>query len=423
MFTIIESSMRFLYNVGIYLFHIVLILAGPFRSKAREMTRGRKGWKKRLTKCTADWKDSIWIHCSSLGEFEQGRNLIESIRAQHPNQKMLLTFFSPSGYNIRKNYPIVDHVLYLPIDTPSNAKFFIEKIRPKLAVFVKYDLWLNHLNACNEASVPVVLVSALMKPNSRFLKSPISGLYRSALRNMRMIFTQNHETAVLLRDFCNAENIIQAGDTRFDRANQLPTAFQPIPEIEAFIRGRTCIVAGSPWPQDEKLLIPLIESMRTHDLCWIVAPHEIHPEAIERHCSSSQGKMIPFSKIKQQTGSEDVLWIDNIGMLSRLYHYADLAYIGGGFGAGIHNTQEAAAYGCPVIFGPAYGRFQEAVDLVAIGGAKSVKNYQELQDAVSGFLNGKSSPTEIRTQILAYMHRQGGATNTIMDHLQQKRLI
>lgn len=426
--------MRRLYNLGIHLYGLAARIAALANSKARLWVQGRRDWRTRLQNALqaqdaldisfsgqrAPW---IWIHCASLGEFEQGRPLIEAIRQQHPQYKILLTFYSPSGYEIRKAYAQAHHVCYLPLDTPSNARDFLAIVRPALAIMVKYDLWLNLLDAAHSAKVPVILISAILRPDSRFLRSRLRVEYRQAFARMAAIFTQDPESVALLSDFCPAARVSMAGDTRFDRAVQLPAQFQPVDGIAEFVDGHLCVVAGSPWPKDEAILLPAMAALEDLDIRWIVAPHEIHPARIDQHIAASQGLMAKYSQRDQIGPATRVLWIDNVGMLSRLYRYADAVYIGGGFGSGIHNTQEPAVYGCPVVFGPKYEKFQEAVDMVAAGGAASVNDASALSTVLRTWLSDTPLRERLRTQNAAYMQAQAGATSRILSRLVGEGLL
>lgn len=409
--------MKLLYNLGIRAYGLAIRLAAPFHKKARLWVEGRRDWERRLARALGDREGWIWMHCSSLGEFEQGRPLIEAIKERHPHQRILLSFFSPSGFELRKHYPLADHVCYLPLDTPRNADLVMALVKPRLLIHVKYDLWLNLISAAHARNVPQVLVSALLRPQSRFLTSWMRGEYRQAFAAMTWTFTQDQQTRDLLHLFAKNERITVAGDTRFDRVAQLPGKFEPIPEVERFIAGRECIVAGSPWPPDEAILLPVVARLRDPGRCWIIAPHEIHAAHIDRHIAASGGRMVKYSRLDHATPDADVLWIDNIGMLSRLYHYASLVYVGGGFGVGIHNTQEPAVYGRPVIFGPKYEKFQEAVDMVASGGARSVATAPELEAAMLHWLGDAARLAADGQANQAYMQSKTGATAAIIHKL------
>lgn len=422
--------MRALYTLGIHLYGLVLRIVALGHGKARLWVQGRRAWRARLSEAMAkqaaqDGRHGpwIWVHCASLGEFEQGRPLIEALRAQHPHYRILLTFYSPSGYEIRKGYAQAHHVCYLPLDTPANARDFMALVRPHLAVFVKYDLWLNLLDAAFARQVPVVLVSAILRPESRFLRSRLRGAYRDAFARMAGIFTQDAESVALLRAFCPTAQVFQAGDTRFDRAVQLPGQFQPVEGIAEFVGGHRCVVAGSPWPKDEAILLPALTDLADLDLRVIIAPHEIHPARIDQHIAASQGRMGKYSDRAHLGPEVRILWIDNVGMLSRLYYYADAVYIGGGFGSGIHNTQEPAVYGCPVVFGPRYEKFQEAVDMVAAGGAVSVQTAEALAATLRTWLTDDALRTRLRAQNVAYMQAQAGATTRILTQWAAQGLV
>ncbi len=406
--------MTFFYNLGILLYGWAIRLASPFNRKAKLWVDGRKGWEKKLARALGDRKDWIWMHCSSLGEFEQGRPLIEAIKQQYPQQKILLSFFSPSGYEIRKNFAHVDHVCYLPLDTRRNARTFFDIVQPKLVIYVKYDLWLNFIAEAEVRKIHQILVSAILRKDSKFLKSGLRKQYQRAFHAFSWIFTQDQDTHRLLTELVQIDRISVAGDTRFDRVAELPAKYEAVLGVEAFIAGRRCIVAGSPWPKDEAILLPVINKMRRPDLCWILAPHEIHPQQIDHHIDHSGGKMIKYSQISGASPAADVLWIDNVGMLSRLYHDAALVYIGGGFGLGIHNTQEAAVYGNPIIFGPNYQKFQEAVDMIAAGGAISVTTADELEKAILHWLEDASLMLQTRNANQEYIQSKTGATAAIM---------
>lgn len=409
--------MNLLYNIGIHAYGLAIKVAALLNPKARLWVEGRRNWEERLADALGEQEDWLWVHCSSLGEFEQGRPLIEEIKAQHPQQRILLTFFSPSGYEIRKNYPVVDHVCYLPLDTRRNATVFLDIVQPSMILHVKYDLWLNLIAEAHRRQIHQVLVSVIVRPNSKFIKSYLRGQYRKAFQAFTWIFTQDQQSLKLLTKFAEMERITMAGDTRFDRVAQLPSKFEAVPGIKEWIKGRRCIVAGSPWPKDEAILLPVIERMRTADLCWIIAPHEIHPSHIDHRIQNGDGHMVKYSAIGKSIAKSDVLWIDNVGMLSRLYHYSALVYVGGGFGVGVHNTQEPAVYGNPVIFGPNYEKFLEAVDMVAAGGAKSVSTADELEQAIRHWLDDPSMMLQTRAANLHYMQSKTGATAAILKKL------
>lgn len=411
--------MRPLYTLGLRMYGLAISLAAPFKPKARNWVQGRKNWREELAAAVQGRSGWTWFHCASLGEFEQGRPLIEAIRAAEPDAAILLTFFSPSGYEIRKNYALADHVCYLPLDTPANARDFLEIVQPQRAFFIKYDLWLNLLEGLRERKTPHYLVSALLRADSRFLRSRLRSQYREALGQFTWIFAQDQETLDLLADFTGRQNAILTGDSRFDRAAQLPGNFEEVPGIADFIAGRRCIVVGSSYEVEEKMLLQAREALAKWDLAWIVAPHEIDKARIGAQVAAGGGRMARYSELERSAGGADWLWIDNVGMLSRLYRYAAVAYVGGGFGKTVHNTQEPAAYGNPVIFGPHYQHFREAVDMVGLGSAFSIQSAEELIQVFENLLSDEEALNELRERNRAYMERMSGATRLIMEKLKE----
>lgn len=413
--------MRLLYTIGVSLYGFAIRIAALFHGKARLWVQGRKNWRTQLQQgisaaAEGEW---IWFHCASLGEFEQGRNLMEAIRQDHPQYRILLTFFSPSGYEIRKEYAQADFVTYMPLDTRSNAKAFLDLARPKMALFIKYELWVNHLLEMEKRGIPTFLVSAFVTRNSGFFRPPMAQLYRKVLHSFRWIFCQDGDSETLIHHFTGKDNLSISGDTRFDRALSLLDAPRELPQIAAFKGDAFCLIAGSPWPKDEEILLQAWQSLRSLPVKMIIAPHEIHPQQIQQTISQHPEEMIAFSQIDQLKSSHKVLWIDNIGMLSALYRYADLVYIGGGFGKSIHNTQEPAAFGNPVAFGPKYTMFREAVALKELNCAFPVHNADELLSFFQRFYQNPALLAETRSHTSAYMKGQGGATQLVLQKLTQ----
>ncbi|MFN8396869.1 MAG: glycosyltransferase N-terminal domain-containing protein [Bacteroidia bacterium] len=409
--------LRLIYHLGILVYRWAIGVSSIFNPKARLWISGRWGWEDKLREGIGTGGDWIWIHCASLGEFEQGRPVIEALKREHPQFRILLTFFSPSGYEVRKGYPHADFISYLPLDRVGNARAFLDIVKPRMAILVKYDLWLNFLFETHRRKIPLVLVSALVRPNSKFLKSFLKDEYRRAFRCFSWIFTQDSETKQLLEHFSGNPRISVAGDTRFDRVAELLHQPRPLPAIEEWVRGRKVIVAGSVWPEDERVLLPVIERLRRENLCWIVAPHEIHPAHIDSIIARDQARMAKYSRLPEVAAVSDVLWIDNVGMLSRIYQYSEMVYIGGGFGVGIHNTQEPAVYGNPVIFGPNHENFQEAVDMVKSGGAVSILTLEELERALLAWLDNPGLLSHVREENKQYMQSRTGATDAILTKL------
>lgn len=413
--------MRLLYDLGILVYGALLRLIAPFHAKAKLWVSGRKGLFQQLEQSVDSSQKHIWFHFASLGEFEQGRSVMEQIKQQYPQEKIIVTFFSPSGYEIRKNTALADYVCYLPEDTAGNARRFLDIINPKLAIFTKYEYWYHYFTELERRKIRLLMISAIFREDQLFFKR-YGGFYRGILKKVSFFFTQNMESVHMLKwiGICNAG---LAGDTRFDRVVTLPLNHKPIAEVEAFVAGKQTLVAGSTWPADEELLQALMAQQPDWKL--IIAPHEIHEGHIQQLL-----KLFPqalrfslFAKYSQQEVVQaQVLLIDNIGMLSSLYYYGQIAYIGGGFGAGIHNTLEAATYGVPVIFGLKYEKFKEAVDLLELGGAWAIGDAEELK-AVFQALQQPEKRTHAAQAAKNYVSTRAGATQIIMKYLITERLI
>jgi 3-deoxy-D-manno-octulosonic-acid transferase len=407
--------MKIIYNLGIILFFVGLVLASIFSKKARLFLTGRKNLFKSIQDRINPNENLIWFHCASLGEFEQGRPVIESIKEKKSDQKILLTFFSPSGYEIRKNYEKADYIFYLPIDTKRNAEKFISLVNPKMAVFVKYEFWYHYLKVLSGEKIPVYLISSNFRANQIFFKW-YGGFFRRILRFFSYLFVQNQFSKELLSAI-QIEQVTVAGDTRFDRVNTIAEQRRKLPEIESFKNNKFTTVAGSTWKEDEEMLIRLINESG-NDTKWIVVPHEIHENHITWIVRSFKKPVIRYSEmIKRDNDVATVLIIDNIGMLSSLYYYGNLAFVGGGFGKGIHNILEAATYGIPVLFGSNYKAFQEAIDLVKLGGAFSVKSYEELMNIYQQLTNNPEHLKNTGNIARNYVESNLGATETIVKKL------
>jgi 3-deoxy-D-manno-octulosonic-acid transferase len=363
----------------------------------------------------------IWFHCSSLGEFEQGRPLIEKLKSQNPNLKFLLTFFSPSGYEIRKDYKGVDWVFYLPLDSKRNANSFFNIVDPTLAVFVKYDYWYYYLTGCKKRNIPLLLVSGIFRNDQPFFKW-YGNLHRGMLNCFTHFFVQDKESLQLLHSI-NIKNATVAGDTRFDRVSEIAENFTPIEELEKFCGSSQVLVAGSTWPDDEKMTKDATTNIP--DLKIIIAPHEIHKEHIDQLRSIFPNAML-HSQLKAHN-SEPItlnhLIIDNIGMLSKLYHYATITYVGGGFNKGIHNTLEAAVYGKPVLFGPNYKKFKEAIGLIETGGGICISSSNELSAILQKFISNKIELELSSKKSFEFVKQNKGATEKILHYIKANRLL
>jgi len=363
----------------------------------------------------------IWFHCSSLGEFEQGRPVIEKLKSQNPGFKFLLTFFSPSGYEIRKDYKGVDWVFYLPLDSKKNAKTFFDIVNLALAVFVKYDYWYYYLNECKKRKIPLLLISGIFRKEQPFFKW-YGNLHRSMLNCFTHFFVQDKESLQLLQSI-NIKNATVAGDTRFDRVSEIAENFTPIEAIEKFCSGLPVLVAGSTWSEDEKLIKDATANFP--NLKIIIAPHEIHKEHIDQLKSFFPDAVL-YSQLRVQSPEaiiSDHLIIDNIGMLSKLYHYSTIAYVGGGFNKGIHNTIEAAVYGNPVLFGPNYKKFKEAIGLIENGGGICITSSNELSTILQKFISDKTALELSGKNSFDFVKQNKGATEKILHYIEANRLL
>ncbi|GAB3730399.1 glycosyltransferase N-terminal domain-containing protein [Spirosoma lituiforme] len=398
------------YNTGIVAYQTLLRLVAPFIPKARLWVDGRHDWAQKLEQQLAgNTRPIIWFHAASLGEFEQGRPVMEAFRTQYPDYAILLTFFSPSGYEVRKDYDGADYILYLPADTPTNARLFVKLVKPRIALFIKYEFWYNYLRALKADQIPVVSFSAIFRPDQLFFK-PWGRFYRDMLRYFDHILVQNQASVSLLTSV-DISNVTLAGDTRFDRVAQVVTARKVIPVAEAFKSNSPLLVVGSAWPEDMAVLIPFLNAF-SKPLKVIIAPHEIHSDEIDRWRNQLTKRSIRFSEVsKLDESAADILIIDNIGMLSSLYQYGEFAYIGGAFRQGLHNILEAATFGMPLFFGPEYAKFQEAIDLVNEGAAFPVSNVAELTSAFTKQYEDAGAASQISRQ---YVQRNIGATTKVM---------
>ncbi|WP_316791528.1 3-deoxy-D-manno-octulosonic acid transferase [Pedobacter frigoris] len=399
--------MLLLYNIGIQFYGIVVRIFSMFNSKAAFFIKGRTNiFEKIRTQLDAS-SSYIWFHFASLGEFEQGRPVLEAIKDKYPQKRIVITFFSPSGYEIRKNYALADGIFYLPLDTPSNAKKLIALFNPELAVFTKYEYWFHYFKVLNDRNIPIFIISGIFRPKQVFFKW-YGRFNRKILSYVNHFFVQNQESLELLNNI-GIRNASISGDTRFDRVSQNAAELKSIPSIENFCGTSKVFIAGSTWPADEQLLSRLI--VKNADWKFIIAPHEID----NAHIFEIQ-KLIPnairYTEILSNPKESQVLIIDNIGMLSSIYRYGNIAYIGGGFGVGIHNTLEAAAFGIPVIFGPKYDKFLEAKDLISIGAASSISNFEELTDAFKK-LSGNDSGDRARKYVMS----KTGSTDQILKYI------
>ena len=405
----------FLYNIGIKLYYFAIWLASFFNAKAGLWINGRRQQK------LGRFNSSIWFHFASLGEFEQGRPILEAMREQYPGKSIVVTFFSPSGYEIRKNTPLANAVYYLPLDTTDNARDFIAAIKPDIAIFTKYEYWYHYFKELNRQHIPLYIVSGIFRPGQVFFKW-YGGLHRKMLSFVTHFFLQDESSKQLLNEL-GLTNITVSGDTRFDRVWANAQSPKEIAGISEFKNAQKLFIAGSTWPEDEKLLATL--PILYPDWKFIFAPHEVGAEKINNLINLlPKDSTVRYSQLKniQSNLTSDIshltsLIIDNIGMLSSLYAYGDIAYIGGGFGAGIHNTLEAAAFGLPVIFGPHYLKFNEARELIALKAGFSISDETQLKGIVDTLITDEAFYSTTRKKIYNYVQEHTGATKMIMEHI------
>jgi 3-deoxy-D-manno-octulosonic-acid transferase len=404
--------MRLFYNIGICIFILIVKIASIRNPKAKKWIRGRKGLFKKIRKEQDTKEKVVWVHCASLGEFEQGRPLIEEIKRKYPEKKIALTFFSPSGYEVQEDYKDADFVYYLPSDTRRNARRFIKYINPEVVFFIKYDYWFNFLSLLKKKLVPVYFVSSIFRKDQLFFKW-YGKWYCKMLKKVTHFFLQNQESAELLQSL-NINHFSVTGDTRFDRVAHILENVKPIREVEKFLDSQKAIIAGSSWKAEEALLMQYYRINPGFKL--IIVPHEVSVENIQRIKKQFGESAICYSEISFSNLSEkNVLIVDSYGMLTSLYQYGYIAIVGGGFGSGIHNVLEAATYGMPVIFGPKFERFKEAIDMVNHNCAFPVCNIEEFNTIMNHLLKSPSLVKTISEIASNYVKSNVGATSKILD--------
>ena len=402
-----------IYNFGVATYRNAVRLAAVRKRKAKLMIRGQRRCFRTLQRKLDPAGGYIWIHASSLGEFEQGRPLIEMIKSKQPDARILLTFFSPSGYEVRKNFSKVDTVVYLPFDLPGNVKQFLDIVKPSMAIFIKYEFWGNYLSALKHRGIPTYIISAIFRPKQIFFR-PWGGMFRKMLKCFDTLFVQNEQSRELLAGI-GIENVVVAGDTRFDRVADVKAAAREFPLIAKFVEdSRFTLVMGSSWPPDEEIVIPYFNAHREMKL--IIAPHEFDRHRLHVLMSKLSRPARFYSEATTQNiKGVDCLIIDSFGLLSSLYRYGQAAYIGGGFGAGIHNINEAAVYGIPVIFGPKHHKFQEASDLIAVDGAMSIHDADSFSAAMDPLLENEPLRLKCGKSAGKYIQSHLGGTQMIYD--------
>lgn len=404
--------MPLLIGLGTALYHTGIRLAAPFIPKAKAWVQGRRGTWKRLEEKASSLHGCLWIHCASVGEFEQARPVLEAIKKERPDLPVLVTFFSPSGYEARKDFPLATHVEYLPADSRANARRLQALVRPKLALFIKYEFWYHHLMALKEAAVPIYLVSAIFRPSQPFF-AWYGGAHRSMLGCFKHLFVQDEASKELLASI-GIRAVTVSGDTRFDRVLTIVDRNEALPRAAAFRDAEPALVlvAGSTWPADEAILFEAVKDLP--GLRLIVVPHELTADHLARIAHEAPGPLVRWD---DTTNAARTLLVDRMGYLSRLYKYADITYVGGGFGSGIHNTLEAAAWGKPVIFGPNHARFAEAHLLIEAGAGFTVKDTMELRTALERMIRNQDALQQASKAAARAVHERTGATQVVVRAL------
>ncbi|MAT89945.1 MAG: 3-deoxy-D-manno-octulosonic acid transferase [Flavobacteriaceae bacterium] len=411
--------MRFLYNVLIQISYAAIWCAQGFSLKMKAFVQGRKHSFTDLEKTIHPTDTTVWFHCASLGEFEQGLPIMEALKKTYPHVKLVITFFSPSGYEIKKNAPIADAVVYLPWDTRKNAQRFIAQVRPQWAFFVKYEFWPNYLFELKAQQIPTFLVSGLFRPNQLFFKW-YGGFYRKALETFDHFFLQSASSQALLEGI-DITHTTLSGDTRFDRVAKQIEIDNTVPFIEEFIDENLCLVCGSTWPEDEQVLLPYL-LQRNNQLKSIVAPHNVDESTIRQLKSRLGEACILYSEVLKNgmNGSPDVLIIDSIGLLSKLYSYADIAYVGGAMGStGLHNILEPATFGVPIIIGKHFEKFPEAERLRQLAGLFSIDSSESCAKMLNQLITERSFREKTGMIAGHFVNSNTGATQRIMQHLKE----
>ena len=403
------------YHIGLLFYQLAIYLVSPFNTKAKKLLKGQKESRLFLRQTSPFKSDDqvIWFHVASLGEFEQARPIIELIRKNNPDTKLLLSFFSPSGYEVRKNYDQVDHVTYLPLDSKKNAAAFIQFYEPTLAIFIKYEFWYHYFKTCNDLEIPIFSISTIFRSKQVFFNR--KNKYTQVLNFVNHFFVQN-QTSLELLEGIGIQSATLSGDTRFDRVIQLRIEnHSDINDIKAFCKEKLTLVIGSLWEEDLIILKDFI--LNNSDINIIIAPHEIGKDNIQSILKTLENKPVLYSKLSDSYSN--ILVIDCIGKLTSIYSIADIAYVGGAFGKGLHNILEPATYGLPVIFGPKFNKFQEAIDLVNLKGGFSISSEEEAKKLLSALTNNEIQRKEAGQLSFDYVSNKAGATLKVMEYLDQ----
>jgi 3-deoxy-D-manno-octulosonic-acid transferase len=411
--------LKLLYNIALYSAEFFFKILAFFNNKIKLGVEGRGETFKILEERLAVNDSTFWFHCASLGEYEQGLPIFKQLREAHPHHKIVLTFFSPSGYEIRKNTPIADVVVYLPIDTPSHAKHFVQLVNPELTIFVKYDIWPNYLSELKKRHLRAILISAVFRKEQPYFKF-YGAMMVKALETFEHIFVQNDSSKILLRSL-HFDNVTVAGDTRYDRVSDQLHQDNHLPFIEGFKDGKICVVVGSSWPADEGMFVDYINSVSSKDVKFIIAPHNIKKQQIADFTAKLQKKTILFSENEgKKLADYQVFVVDTIGILSKIYSYADIAYVGGAMGqTGLHNILEPAVFGVPIIIGNNYKKFPEAFQMIANGGVVSISNSLELKHTLDGLVENSNKRKALGELNEAFIKKNKGAVVSIMEYIRK----
>ena len=405
--------MKVLYTIGIWFYGLGIRIAALFNEKARLWVRGRKGIFTELERAFSSKTNPMWIHCASLGEYEQAKPLIEKIKQEQPETKILTTFFSPSGYTQAVKKPLADYNFYLPLDLPRNARKFLDIVQPTAAIFVKYEFWYNFMQQLHRISIPFYYISAIFRENQHFFK-PCGRWFAKQLQQASHFFVQTEKSKELL-DSIDIKQVTVCGDTRFDRVKAIADRVQPFDFMEAFRQDKKIIVAGSTWGPDEQLLAQLLQSFPEYKL--VVAPHEISRTPEVKQTFAAYKTALYSSKEESDLADAQVFIVDTIGILNRLYQYSAVSYVGGAFKTGLHNILEAAVYGKPIFFGPHYDHFNEAINLVTLKGAFSVTSADEMQAIMTKFEQNPEYYTHTCDICQEYVAQNSGAVNIIYENI------
>lgn len=413
--------MSSIYNLFISLYGLAVSIASKFNPKAKLWIDGRKKWNTKLKNAIAPTDKVIWVHCSSLGEFEQGRPVMEKIRKEFQNHKLAVSFFSPSGYEIRKNDPIADYIFYLPLDTKRNAKKLIKSLHPEVLILVKYEYWYNLINRLQKKNIPVIVISAVIKENSLFFRG-FGGWFRRNISSINHFFVQNADSENLLNSI-QIHQVTISGDTRFDRVKEIKNSRPQLDFVERFKGNSKLMVAGSTWKDDEEILLEFINDKLPHDWKIIIAPHNIDSKQIKSFANQLNKKVAIYTGSKEnELENAQVLMLDTIGILTKVYAYSDISYVGGGFTkTGVHNTLEPAVFGVPIIFGPNYENYFEAIDLIDCQAAVRFKDYYDFQPKIMELMDNWEIRIKKGNAGSDYIQSKPNSTELIMNYL--KKLI